>query len=133
MRDLVPNCPPCRDSDLTARITGLEVRLARRSAEVEMLKAAVAACQADAETPSPPATPQVNTYSPQACNHPLTRMPAGRCGRSSACCMLGSTDCRWHSAAAAAAAGTAAAGGAGAALPAISLKTCRASHLISNF
>lgn len=52
----------CRDSDLTARITGLEVRLARRSAEVEMLKAAVAACQADARrTPSPPGTPQVGT------------------------------------------------------------------------
>jgi hypothetical protein len=49
----------CRDSDLTARITGLEVRLARRSAEVEMLKAAVAACQDARRTPSPPDTPQV--------------------------------------------------------------------------
>lgn len=51
-----------RDSDLTERITGLEVRLARRSAEVQMLKAAVAAVQAHARPPSPPAAPEVGKH-----------------------------------------------------------------------
>lgn len=63
----------CRDSDLTARITGLEVRLARRSAEVEMLKAAVLACTADCPSsvnaPSPPVTPQVSPKVPDSTAH----------------------------------------------------------------
>ena len=70
-----------RDSDLTARITGLEVRLARRSAEVEMLKAAVAACQADARrTPSPPATPQVGDRGTPLIEKPLMPSICPPCG-----------------------------------------------------